>query len=197
MSQKLTKQGSQSSKNQNAGYAQLVSANHIYAAKDVPILAQQRVHNHRTPKLRNPFVSHHLFIKKLRNCPLNKYGMIIIIGFFEYNPSHQNSTVSSSKIRLNRDVAKVCKQYLYDTDDEIYQLALIVHLNLRKVRKKSLTMALLNKFITFYLGLKDIDKNTESQIAYFRNKLIESKFIELVDNRCNLYQVSMEARVAF
>ena len=140
----------------------------------------------------NTFIAHYSYLKNLQDYPLNIYGEIIITGFVAYTSKNL-----SFKINFNNDITNLCIQYLYNINDELYQLAFSIYRMMRKIRKKSLSKHLLMKFITVYLHLQSDDNKIKQKnknndpISNYLEQLIELKFINKIAD--NLYYVPSDA----
>ena len=133
-------------------------------------------------------LTNHGVIKKFKNYPFRNFGEILIKGLIISSFEHSES-VHACYVHIN-----LCSTYLYDAEDELYQLGFVLYTSLKQIRRRTISRTILFKLMCHYFRLKN-DKNKMRIIKWYFNKLLESEYLTLIQP--NLYQISMHKEIIF
>lgn len=143
----------------------------------LPVLT---LHEEHVEPLINTIRSKPSFIENMGSYTFHKYSECLINGFFIIN--------HCKEIRI-KIIISLCQAYLYDSEDEMFQLALLIHFTLQNKQRSVFTANHLKKFIFFYITSKP------KMIAFYQQKFLKSRFIDKITS--NLYEISMMAKIEF
>ena len=128
-------------------------------------------------------------INKFSNYPLRIFGEILIRGLIVSSFEHCKDA-DLCYVHIN-----LCITYLYDINDELYQLGFVLYKSLKHLRRGSISKSILLKLICHYFCLQHENKSNQEIIKSYFYGLLKSKYLTLINQ--NHYKISMQKEIIF